>query len=224
MRPFGANALLASYTEDGPQLYSIDTSGVSARFFATAMGKVRTTTSLAARTAHCRRRPTSAAPRLGRALGKLRKAARTAQPTAPCRRRPSHPAHRRTVLPARSVRPTSAAPHLCRTSWAAPAWAAPHGPPRLHHPACTTTPLHLVELALRLCVQGKNGAKSQLEKLNLETITCPLARSPPHPSPDPTPALSARSPPPPPHPCVPPPAHSSCVPAHPRTRPRLGPM
>ena len=69
VRPFGANALLASYTEDGPQvhgryrgdigeikgdavdptnpnpnpdqLYSIDTSGVSARFFATAMGKVR---------------------------------------------------------------------------------------------------------------------------------------------------------------------------------------
>merc|ERR1711957_534614 len=39
VRPFGANALLASYTEDGPQLYSIDTSGVSARFFATAMGK-----------------------------------------------------------------------------------------------------------------------------------------------------------------------------------------
>merc|ERR1711865_251301 len=26
-------------TEDGPQLYSIDTSGVAARFFATAMGK-----------------------------------------------------------------------------------------------------------------------------------------------------------------------------------------
>jgi 20S proteasome alpha/beta subunit len=42
VRPFGANALLASYNaEDGPQLYSIDTSGVSARFFATAMGKVR---------------------------------------------------------------------------------------------------------------------------------------------------------------------------------------
>ena len=41
VRPFGANALLASYTEDGPQLYSIDTSGVSARFFATAMGKAR---------------------------------------------------------------------------------------------------------------------------------------------------------------------------------------
>jgi 20S proteasome subunit alpha 7 len=39
VRPFGANALLASYAEDGPQLYSIDTSGVSARFFATAMGK-----------------------------------------------------------------------------------------------------------------------------------------------------------------------------------------
>lgn len=39
VRPFGATALLASYTEDGPQLYSIDTSGVSHRFFATSMGK-----------------------------------------------------------------------------------------------------------------------------------------------------------------------------------------
>jgi len=39
VRPFGAQALLCNYGEDGPQLYHIDTHGVSHRFFATAMGK-----------------------------------------------------------------------------------------------------------------------------------------------------------------------------------------
>jgi len=39
VRPFGCSALLCSYTEEGPQLYAMDTSGVAHRFFATAMGK-----------------------------------------------------------------------------------------------------------------------------------------------------------------------------------------
>mmetsp|Transcript_25067 Transcript_25067/g.54743 ORF Transcript_25067/g.54743 Transcript_25067/m.54743 type:complete len:250 (+) Transcript_25067:87-836(+) len=39
VRPFGASVLLASYTEDGPQLYAIEPSGLSYRFFATAVGK-----------------------------------------------------------------------------------------------------------------------------------------------------------------------------------------
>ena len=65
VRPFGANALLASYTEDGPQLYSIDTSGVSARFFATAMGKVSPRPALqmeATPHPHTRHRPTHPYP------------------------------------------------------------------------------------------------------------------------------------------------------------------
>jgi len=39
VRPFGASVLLSSYTEDGPQLYSVDPSGLSYRMFATAIGK-----------------------------------------------------------------------------------------------------------------------------------------------------------------------------------------
>merc|ERR1712060_667304 len=39
VRPFGSAVLLASYTEDGPQLYSIEPSGLSYRFYATAVGK-----------------------------------------------------------------------------------------------------------------------------------------------------------------------------------------
>jgi len=39
VRPFGASVLIASYTEDGPQLYSVDPSGLSYRMFATAVGK-----------------------------------------------------------------------------------------------------------------------------------------------------------------------------------------
>jgi 20S proteasome subunit alpha 7 len=39
VRPFGAAVLLASYAEDGPQLYSIEPSGLSYRFLATAVGK-----------------------------------------------------------------------------------------------------------------------------------------------------------------------------------------
>jgi len=39
VRPFGASVLVANYTEDGPQLYSIEPSGLSYRFFATAIGK-----------------------------------------------------------------------------------------------------------------------------------------------------------------------------------------
>jgi len=39
VRPFGASILLASYSEDGPQLHAMDPSGVSYRFFATAIGK-----------------------------------------------------------------------------------------------------------------------------------------------------------------------------------------
>jgi 20S proteasome subunit alpha 7 len=39
VRPFGASVLIASYTDDGPQLHSVDPSGVSYRYFATAIGK-----------------------------------------------------------------------------------------------------------------------------------------------------------------------------------------
>jgi len=39
VRPFGTSVLLASYAEEGPQLYSVDPSGVSYRYFATAIGK-----------------------------------------------------------------------------------------------------------------------------------------------------------------------------------------
>ena len=45
---------------------------------------------------------------------------------------------------------------------------------------------HLPSRCARVCVQGKNGAKSMLEKLNLETITCPLAPPPALPRPAPT--------------------------------------
>lgn len=39
VRPFGSSVLIGSYTEEGPQLHAIDPSGVSYRFFATAIGK-----------------------------------------------------------------------------------------------------------------------------------------------------------------------------------------
>merc|ERR1712087_137723 len=39
VRPFGASVLLSSYAEEGPQLYSVDPSGLSYRFLATAVGK-----------------------------------------------------------------------------------------------------------------------------------------------------------------------------------------
>jgi len=39
VRPFGASVLIGSYTEEGPQLHSVDPSGVAYRFFATAIGK-----------------------------------------------------------------------------------------------------------------------------------------------------------------------------------------
>ncbi len=39
VRPFGASVLIGSYTEDGPQLHAVDPSGVSYRYFATAIGK-----------------------------------------------------------------------------------------------------------------------------------------------------------------------------------------
>lgn len=39
VRPFGCSVLIASYTEDGPQLHSVDPSGVSYRYFAHAIGK-----------------------------------------------------------------------------------------------------------------------------------------------------------------------------------------
>uniref|UniRef100_A0A7S0LAB8 Proteasome subunit alpha type n=1 Tax=Coccolithus braarudii TaxID=221442 RepID=A0A7S0LAB8_9EUKA len=39
VRPFGAAVLIANYADDGPQLYAVDPSGLSYRFFATAVGK-----------------------------------------------------------------------------------------------------------------------------------------------------------------------------------------
>jgi 20S proteasome subunit alpha 7 len=39
VRPFGSSVLIASYTDDGPQLHAVDPSGISYRFFATAIGK-----------------------------------------------------------------------------------------------------------------------------------------------------------------------------------------
>ena len=42
IRPFGAAVLVASYTEEGgPMLYAAEPSGVSYRFFATAIGKAK---------------------------------------------------------------------------------------------------------------------------------------------------------------------------------------
>jgi len=39
LRPFGASVLLSVYDNDGPALYMIDPSGVSYKYFATAIGK-----------------------------------------------------------------------------------------------------------------------------------------------------------------------------------------
>jgi len=39
VRPFGSSVLIANYTDDGPQLYAVDPSGLSYRFLATAIGK-----------------------------------------------------------------------------------------------------------------------------------------------------------------------------------------
>lgn len=39
VRPFGASVLIANYAEDGPQLYAVEPSGLSYRYFATAVGK-----------------------------------------------------------------------------------------------------------------------------------------------------------------------------------------
>jgi len=39
VRPFGAAVLIGSYSEDGPMLHAVDPSGVSYRYFATAIGK-----------------------------------------------------------------------------------------------------------------------------------------------------------------------------------------
>jgi len=39
VRPFGATVLIGSYTEDGPQLHSVDPSGIWYRYFAHAIGK-----------------------------------------------------------------------------------------------------------------------------------------------------------------------------------------
>jgi 20S proteasome subunit alpha 7 len=39
VRPFGAAVLIGSYTEQGPMLHAIDPSGISYRYFATAIGK-----------------------------------------------------------------------------------------------------------------------------------------------------------------------------------------
>jgi len=41
VRPFGASVLLASYSDDGPELYAVDPSGISYRYFATAIGKAK---------------------------------------------------------------------------------------------------------------------------------------------------------------------------------------
>lgn len=41
VRPFGASVLLASYTEEGPELYAMEPSGLSYRHHATAVGKNR---------------------------------------------------------------------------------------------------------------------------------------------------------------------------------------
>merc|ERR1719197_243343 len=39
VRPFGCSILIGSYSEDGPRLHAVDPSGVSYRYFATAIGK-----------------------------------------------------------------------------------------------------------------------------------------------------------------------------------------
>ena len=39
VRPFGASALLSSYTEEGPQLYAMEPSGMSYSHYAAAIGK-----------------------------------------------------------------------------------------------------------------------------------------------------------------------------------------
>lgn len=41
LRPFGTSVLIATYDKDGPELYQVDPSGVSNRFFATATGKAK---------------------------------------------------------------------------------------------------------------------------------------------------------------------------------------
>lgn len=41
-RPFGCSVLIASYSDDGPQLYAADPSGTSAGYHAIALGKAKT--------------------------------------------------------------------------------------------------------------------------------------------------------------------------------------
>ncbi|XP_042491069.1 proteasome subunit alpha type-3 [Macadamia integrifolia] len=41
LRPFGCGVILGGYDRDGPQLYTIETSGVSYRYFGAAIGKGR---------------------------------------------------------------------------------------------------------------------------------------------------------------------------------------
>ena len=170
VRPFGANALLASYTEDGPQLYSIDTSGVSARFFATAMGKVYIIYMyVQIYTAIGKARPRPALQREA-----------TPRPHTP----PTHTPHR----------PTHPYPHtlvLGRDGQGAPSpphgltLPAPRAAPFPSHPS-RPNPIPAQGKSGAKSFpnpnpnpdpnpnpnQGKNGAKSHLEKLDLETLTC----------------------------------------------------
>merc|ERR1712070_1267366 len=39
VRPFGASVIISNYTDDGPELYAVEPSGISYRFFATSVGK-----------------------------------------------------------------------------------------------------------------------------------------------------------------------------------------
>jgi len=39
VRPFGCSVLIGSYSSEGPQLHALDPSGISYRYFATAIGK-----------------------------------------------------------------------------------------------------------------------------------------------------------------------------------------
>lgn len=41
-RPFGCTAIIASYSDDGPQLYVSDPSGTVAGYYAIALGKAKT--------------------------------------------------------------------------------------------------------------------------------------------------------------------------------------
>lgn len=141
VRPFGSSALIASYSPDGPQLFAVEPSGLSHRFFAAAIGA-------SARPASCN--PLKKSPAAG------------FFPT-PHRRLPG-PAG--SPVPADGVR---AACHVFEARAPPASPPPPVAAPPPHLPAQNTSFPVLPGRAAS--GKSKNAAKSALEKLDLSTLT-----------------------------------------------------